>query len=328
MKTLNPITTRNHDKAVANAHIKTKASVIDQLQSFIDVAVTHPEKWRKDSLEDFIKYQQATTPIQIVNATENYLSDAWRTQSPDHFMPGTDPETKAAIATFKTDEGEYKSPGKGVPGILNSIKTYWGNGFSSQPTANKINVFSKGLQQTIMNTRNEVLYDDKKRKSFIKSLETMDKTSPFYLAQKFILNPNSLEGIHRQPIEQPKAIFTPFYQTEPQPEPIPEPEQTPHPVPVPETVPDTETPPSTEEHTETPARPRKKVVPATETICIVQYSPKAIAVFGSTKQFKDEFLKLWGRWVPLTDPATGTKKTGWVFSRKREAQVREILKAA
>lgn len=107
---------------------------------------------------------------------------------------------------------------------------------------------------------------------------------------------------------------------EPQPAPAPTPEPSPEPTPTPDPVP---TPPA-----ETPATPRKKVIPAPETIHIVEYSPKAIAVFGSTKQFKDEFLKIWGRWVPLTDPASGTKRNAWIFSKKREAQVREIIKAA
>lgn len=324
MKTLNPITTRNHDKAVASAHVKTKTDIIDQLQSFIQVATTHPTKATTFPLNEFLLNSQAKTPIKIAEETERYLSYSWLGSNHDYVMPGTDPENN--IATFKSETAEYKTIGTYTPMILHHVQTSWGNGFSSQPTATKVNGRSKGLQQMIIDKRNEVLYDDKQRKSFIKSLETMDKTDPFYLAQKFILNPETLEGIHRQPVEQPKAVFTPYTETHPEPEPEPEQDQTPEPTPAPTPEPTPEpapTPPA-----ETPATPRKKVIPAAETIHIVEYSPKAIAVFGSTKQFKDEFLKIWGRWVPLTDPTTGTKKTAWVFSKKREAQVREIIKAA
>lgn len=115
-------------------------------------------------------------------------------------------------------------------------------------------------------------------------------------------------------------------ETETQPEPQSQPAQVADPEPAQAPTPEPEPIPTPQ--SETPATPRKKVIPAAETIHIVEYSPKAIAVFGSTKQFKDEFLKVWGRWVPLTDPTTGTKKTAWIFSKKREAQVREIIKAA
>lgn len=125
---------------------------------------------------------------------------------------------------------------------------------------------------------------------------------------------------------------TPVPLPEPEPEVTehePEPEQAPQ-VPdepfeeAPALPTETETPREPEEH----QTPEQQPTPEPETIHIVEYSPKAIAVFGSTKQFRDEFLKIWGRWVPLTDPTTGIKKTGWIFSKKREAQVREIIKAA
>jgi len=129
--------------------------------------------------------------------------------------------------------------------------------------------------------------------------------------------------------EQQPAITVPVSETEPEdPEHEPEPEEDQTTEPQPASVPEPEPEPVPAPQSETPATPRKKVIPAADTIHIVEYSPKAIAVFGSTKQFKDEFLKIWGRWVPLTDPTTGTKRTAWIFSKKREAQVREIIKAA
>jgi outer membrane biosynthesis protein TonB len=152
-------------------------------------------------------------------------------------------------------------------------------------------------------------------------------------------------------LQQPneKTAIVPFYGTingvipvtkaeEKEPDPEPEQQPEPEPEPLPEQQPEPE--PAPEPQSEMPTRPDsrpnpqseipnpKSVIPASQTIHIVDYSDKAIAVFGSTRQFKDEFLKIWGRWIPVTNPATGTKSKAWVFSRKRKAQVEQIIKAA
>ena len=57
---------------------------------------------------------------------------------------------------------------------------------------------------------------------------------------------------------------------------------------------------------------------------IVDYSDKAIAVFGDTKPIKTELSALGGRFNSrLTHE--GEKKAGWIFQKTKEAQVRELI---
>jgi hypothetical protein len=57
---------------------------------------------------------------------------------------------------------------------------------------------------------------------------------------------------------------------------------------------------------------------------IVDYSEKAIAVFGDTKPIKDQLKALGGRFNPkLTHE--GRKHAGWIFSKSKEQEVRNLL---
>jgi hypothetical protein len=57
---------------------------------------------------------------------------------------------------------------------------------------------------------------------------------------------------------------------------------------------------------------------------IVNYSEKAIAVFGDTRPIKDQLKSLGGRFNPkLTHD--GEKKAGWIFSKSKEQEVRNLL---
>jgi hypothetical protein len=57
---------------------------------------------------------------------------------------------------------------------------------------------------------------------------------------------------------------------------------------------------------------------------IVDYSQKALAVFGNTRPMKEELKALGGRFNPkLTHK--GTKKAGWIFSKSKEQEVRNLL---
>lgn len=69
-----------------------------------------------------------------------------------------------------------------------------------------------------------------------------------------------------------------------------------------------------------------KTVPETVTgnFVIVNYSEKALAVFGDTKAVKDELKALDGRFNPkLTHE--GTKKAGWIFSKSKEQELNNLL---
>lgn len=57
---------------------------------------------------------------------------------------------------------------------------------------------------------------------------------------------------------------------------------------------------------------------------IVDYSDKAIAVFGDTKPIKDELSALGGRFnARLTH--NGVKTAGWIFQKAKEPQVRQLI---
>ena len=57
---------------------------------------------------------------------------------------------------------------------------------------------------------------------------------------------------------------------------------------------------------------------------IVDYSEKALAVFGDTRSIKDELKALGGRFNPkLTHE--DTKKAGWIFLKSKEQELRNLL---
>lgn len=60
---------------------------------------------------------------------------------------------------------------------------------------------------------------------------------------------------------------------------------------------------------------------------MVDYSDKAIAVFGDTKAIKDQLKELGGRFNPSLN-YNGEKRAGWIFSKKQADKVRELLAPA
>lgn len=84
-----------------------------------------------------------------------------------------------------------------------------------------------------------------------------------------------------------------------------------------------------------PTRPEKKtaatasygdteISPVSNAIEIVDYSEKAIAVFGDTKTVKDQLKSLGGHFNPSLKHK-GTKRAGWIFSKKQADNVRALL---
>ena len=57
---------------------------------------------------------------------------------------------------------------------------------------------------------------------------------------------------------------------------------------------------------------------------IVDYSEKAIAVFGDTKAIKEQLKELGGRFNPSLN-YNGEKRAGWIFSKRKADEVRELL---
>lgn len=57
---------------------------------------------------------------------------------------------------------------------------------------------------------------------------------------------------------------------------------------------------------------------------IVDYSEKAVAVFGDTKAIKEQLKELGGRFNPSLN-YNGEKRAGWIFSKKRADKVKELI---
>jgi hypothetical protein len=62
----------------------------------------------------------------------------------------------------------------------------------------------------------------------------------------------------------------------------------------------------------------------TDDYVIVDYSEKALAVFGNTRAIKDQLKALGGRFNPKLT-YEGGKRAGWIFSKAREQEVRNLL---
>lgn len=63
---------------------------------------------------------------------------------------------------------------------------------------------------------------------------------------------------------------------------------------------------------------------AAEGLEVVDYSEKAIAVFGDTKTVKDQLKSLGGRFNPSLKH-NGVKRAGWIFSKKQTDKVKELI---
>lgn len=63
---------------------------------------------------------------------------------------------------------------------------------------------------------------------------------------------------------------------------------------------------------------------AAEGLEIVDYSEKAIAVFGDTKAIKEQLKELGGRFNPSLN-YNGGKRAGWIFSKKKADEVRNLM---
>jgi len=57
---------------------------------------------------------------------------------------------------------------------------------------------------------------------------------------------------------------------------------------------------------------------------IVDYSLKALALFGDTRPMKEKLKALGGRFNPKL-MHEGSKKAGWIFSKSKEQKIKELL---
>jgi len=64
--------------------------------------------------------------------------------------------------------------------------------------------------------------------------------------------------------------------------------------------------------------------PATRDFTIVDYSEKSLAVFGDTKSIKEQLAALGGRFNKYLT-MNGQKSAGWVFSKTKEPELRQLV---
>lgn len=73
-----------------------------------------------------------------------------------------------------------------------------------------------------------------------------------------------------------------------------------------------------------PVSEPQHVLPAPCSLQLVKYSDRAVALIGDTKQIKDKLKELWGSYNPNLR-INGQTVKGWVFSAKREPQLRQLI---
>ena len=68
-----------------------------------------------------------------------------------------------------------------------------------------------------------------------------------------------------------------------------------------------------------------KQTPNAQNVFLIDYSEKAIAVYGDTKPIKDKLLSLGGKFnMNLT--ISGVKRPGWIFSKKHRAAIEDLIR--
>lgn len=61
-------------------------------------------------------------------------------------------------------------------------------------------------------------------------------------------------------------------------------------------------------------------------LTLTDYGEKAVAIFGDSRNIKDDLKALGGRFNPkLTDPATGEKKAGWIFPKAKRTELENLI---
>jgi len=275
-------------------HNQVKESIINQMQEKLNhvIETIHAEGGMR--LPEWLTMKQANTPRKEAQETSDFI----------HFRLSR--EEYLENITFAEADTSLTITVEGLPTMLYAIRQNWGNGTSKQPGKGFLNTDSKNIQKGLLEYRNQLLTDKKKRAIFIAEIETgaIEKTSPAYLCRKWLLNPNTIEGIHQHPIEPPKAIFTPYSQENPK--------------------------PITHDREWIPASKASdcQLPPADPSPLLLDYSEKAIAVFNAPESLREAFTEAWGKYSKwLKHPVTKEVTPGWVFSKKRTQQIQTLLKA-
>jgi len=295
--------TRSINSATVN-HLSFKDRMIADINTIISEATKNPFKSgdRKVTISQFLEEVGAKTPKQIAEKTADFIRFAGTQKTGVNSMGCIEFRDSLMNASYKVPDAAS------LPGFLLSLKRQWGDGVSHDPSTgipdNYGRDFRNKLQDNVLAKRRLVQSkpDDagmkKDREDFIIRLILCNDTNDiYYQCRNFILG--SLA---------PKA------------EPIPEPAHgklkalpAPEPIPIPAKVKEPE-----------PKRPAPVKQQNIVEFVVVEYSERSIALFGDTKAIKDKLMELHGafnRHLKYNDqPASG-----WVFSKKREAAIRQLI---
>lgn len=325
----------NNRKSTVN-HISVKDTIISDMEDIIIEATKNTIKRGEasTSIEQYLKIFQAKTPKQIAEKTADFIHDS------DSALTGINSD---GYIEFRYNKKSYKAKDAiSLPGLLLNIKSGWGDGVTHNPSSGLIpenygRKLRKGMQEDIQNKRNWVmanLCDPKERKSRDNWIEWLkactDTNDIYYQCRNYILNPKSLAGVHITDNDQ-KVIFTPWsaenpnphlkgYTPKPAPVPLPITENKTEPIQVPAPI-----PALLPERPTIPVSPnRPKPANPSQPLELVEYSSKAVALFGNSKHLKQQLIELHGafcRHLKRNNQPT----PGWVFSKKRETALRQLI---
>jgi len=289
------------DRHATINHLSSKDRIINNIQNLIDEATQKPliHKGSKSetSFSEWIK--DAKNPKQIAENTAEFirLSDTKQT--------GVNDEDRIEFRDNSTGAIYTVPDATALPGILQRIKQTWGDGLSHPPIGrvpdNYGKIIREKLQLAVKEKREKVESNPEEREKFMKWLKKCNTGDIFYQCRNYILFTNSPKEL---PVPAPASSAS---KTET--------------VPIPAPLPKASNPSDQKKEQHKPI-PRKAPLPTQ--ITIVEYSEKAIAVFGNTKPLKDKLSELHGsfcRHLKFQNEPT----PGWVFSKKRESAVRQLI---
>ena len=195
--------------------IDIKKQAIEDLQLIINMAIEQAENniCLFDTLDEYKKVKGAKTPTQKEELTHEFIYYSH--------------ESEVLNERFSLKYGHFQmnfDTGQAIF-LSRKIKNGFGNGKSEQPTKNKrseLDYTSKELQTKIADLRHDYRFSDyltieqneSRKKAVISAYKKAEPNDLIRLCWKWITATKNIEGIHIPYSEEPKAIFTPYFQIE------------------------------------------------------------------------------------------------------------------
>lgn len=272
-------------------HQQIRADFISDMQNIIDKATSKNIEFNDIdkfwTLSDFLKKSKANTPTQIADKTAEFI----------RLTDMSETGVENGQITFNYFDSVFTVPdAESLPSLLRNVKSKFGDGKTHDPGKRIDNERSAKLQRDVWIKRCSVQSSDKNKKAYLRWLKNpkTDKSDPLYLCHKFILNPLKIEGINIPAVDQP-VKFTPINQLS-----------------------ESEKAICLGKPQQIPQKQQK------QSLQLVKYSDRAVALIGDTKPLKEKLSELWGSYNPHLK-INGETVKGWVFSAKREPQLRQLI---